>query len=357
MHYKQNGTILWKETCKSWYLYYYNGTTIIEKTISTNKSTNIKNTYNKSILSKEEAYEKILNFKYELEKTISLSSVIDIKVIDYLNLSKTNKKKMFMISNTSTIQWEKKSVPLDPYILGAWLGDGDHNGSGFTSMDDEIVKKFALWADTINCEIIHHSNSPGRNDCYHYGIRRKQRGNLIAIGDKYNSSINCNACKNSKIKHPACDWSFDKCELINDDYSLTINGAKRYDLNPFKEILKKNNLFKNKHIPREYMINDKETRMQLLAGFIDTDGCIKQNNLYPSVEISQSNRLHGNLIDQLDFIAKSLGFSTSITYSNKNGITSKGLNKTMKVLKIFGDNIYEIPTLLPRKKINNIFIS
>jgi len=354
LHYKQNGTILWKETCKSWYLYYYNGTTIIEKTISTNKSTNIKNTYNKSILSKEEAYEKILNFKYELEKTISLSSVIDIKVIDYLNLSKTNKKKMFMISNTSTIQWEKKSVPLDPYILGAWLGDGDHNGSGFTSMDDEIVKKFALWADTINCEIIHHSNSPGRNDCYHYGIRRKQRGNLIAIGDKYNSSINCNACKNSKIKHPACDWSFDKCELINDDYSLTINGAKRYDLNPFKEILKKNNLFKNKHIPREYMINDKETRMQLLAGFIDTDGCIKQNNLYPSVEISQSNRLHGNLIDQLDFIAKSLGFSTSITYSNKNGITSKGLNKTMKVLKIFGDNIYEIPTLLPRKKINNI---
>ena len=354
LHYKQNGTILWKETCKSWYLYYYNGTTIIEKTISTNKSTNIKNTYNKSILSKEEAYEKILNFKYELEKTISLSSVIDIKVIDYLNLSKTNKKKMFMISNTSTIQWEKKSVPLDPYILGAWLGDGDHNGSGFTSMDDEIVKKFALWADTINCEIIHHSNSPGRNDCYHYGIRRKQRGNLIAIGDKYNSSINCNACKNSKIKHPSCDWSFDKCELINDDYSLTINGAKRYDLNPFKEILKKNNLFKNKHIPHEYMINDKETRIQLLAGFIDTDGCIKQNNLYPSIEISQSNRLHGNLIDQLDFIAKSLGFSTSITYSNKNGITSKGLNKTMKVLKIFGDNIYEIPTLLPRKKINNI---
>jgi hypothetical protein len=117
--------------------------------------------------------------------------------------------------------------------------------------------------------------------------------------------------------HPSCNWYFKKSEeVIN--HSIASNGMKRTDMNPFKEILKKHNLYKNKHIPFEYMVNDRETRMLLLAGFTDTDGCIKQNGTTPSIEISQSDRLHGNLIDQLNFIAKSLGFSTSITYSNTN---------------------------------------
>jgi superfamily II DNA/RNA helicase len=214
---------------------------------------------------------------------------------------------------------------------------------------DEIVKKFALWADTINCEITHQNNS-GREDCYHYGIRRKNSGHLLSIGDEGNSTDTCIACKNSKKSHPSCNWKFEKCaETIN--YGVTSNGINRTDLNPFKELLKKHSLYKNKHIPIDYIINDRETRLQVLAGFTDTDGTIKMKDSTPSVEISQSDRLHGNLIDQLDFIAKSLGFSTSINYNSMNKKTSKGFDKTMKILRIFGENIYEIPTLIERKKI------
>ena len=56
-----------------------------------------------------------------------------------------------------------------------------------------------------------------------------------------------------------------------------------YNTNPFKHLLKEMKLFKNKHIPNEYIYNDKNVRLQLLAGFIDTDGCIKQNDTSPSV--------------------------------------------------------------------------
>lgn len=98
------------------------------------------------------------------------------------------------------------------------------------------------------------------------------------------------------------------------------------------------------------MINDRETRLQVLAGFIDTDGTVKNKNNTPSFEISQSDRLHGVLIDQIDFIAKSLGFSTTVSYTQKTKKTSKGFDMTMKVLKIYGDNLYEIPTLIERKK-------
>lgn len=353
IYYEKNGHIKWKESSKSWHLSYFDGTAIKEKTINTSDSNNNQR-YNKSKLSKSEAYDKISNVKNEIEKNIKLSKIIDIKVDDYLKLSKSNKKRLFMISNVNNINWEKKDIPLDPYILGAWLGDGDHSGCGFTTIDDEIVKKYALWADIINCEITHQKNS-GRDDCYHYGIRRKNTGHLLSIGDKDNSSANCPGCKDSKQKHPSCDWSFDKCIDNNSNGAGTnINGVKRNDLNPFKEILKKNNLYKKKHIPIDYIINDRATRLQVLAGFADTDGTVKNNLHAPVIEISQSNRLHGDLIEQLDFIAKSLGFSTTISYTQTNKKISKGLDMTMKVLKIYGDNLHEIPTLIERKKINNI---
>jgi len=347
LYFEKNGYIKWKESINSWVLYYFDGKTIKEKSIKAKDFNNNSNRYNKSTLSKSDAYDKILNFKNNLE--IKFSNIIDIKLDDYLKLSKSNKKQLFMISNLNNINWGKKNVPIDPYILGAWLGDGDHNGNGFTTVDDEIVKKFALWADTINCEITHQNNS-GRDDCYNYGIRRKNSGYLLSIGDEGNSSDNCIACKNSKKSHPSCNWTFKKCaETIN--YGVASNGMKRTDLNPFKEILKKHNLYKNKHIPIDYMINDRETRLQVLAGFTDTDGCIKMKDSTPSIEISQSDRLHSNLIDQLNFIAKSLGFSTSINYSNANKKTSKGFDNKMKILRIFGENIHEIPTLIERKRI------
>ena len=31
------------------------------------------------------------------------------------------------------MQWEKKEVYLDPYVLGLWLGDGFQPGKGFWS--------------------------------------------------------------------------------------------------------------------------------------------------------------------------------------------------------------------------------
>ena len=36
----------------------------------------------------------------------------------------------------------------------------------FTTSDPEIVKKFAVWADTINAEITHHTNGKNHEN-YH----------------------------------------------------------------------------------------------------------------------------------------------------------------------------------------------
>jgi DNA gyrase/topoisomerase IV subunit B len=352
LQFNNNAVIKWKESNKSWFMLYFDNKTIKNKTMNTSESSK-KTTehYNKTKLTKQEAYLEMEMFRNNIIKTYNCNNLIDIKLEDYMKLSNYNKKHLMMVNNLKCINWDKKIVPIDPYVFGTWLGDGDHNGHGITSIDEEIVKAFAVWLDTINSEITHHENS-GREDCYHYGIRRKGSGKQISIGDENNSSTTCAACINSKNKtNFACDFHFVKCDEVK-NYGYTIDGAKRSDLNPFKELLKKHNLYKNKHIPDIYIHNDEETRLKLLAGFIDTDGTIKQNDIAPSFEISQSDRLHANLIDKLDFIAQSLGFATSITYSSNNSFTKDGLNKKMKNLRIFGNDLYRIPTLLKRKQIN-----
>ena len=351
LQFKKNAKISWKESNKSWVMLYFNNETIKSKTMQTSESPGkTQSHFNKSELTKDEAYLEMEKFRVGIIEMYNSSDIIDIKLEDYMKLSNYNKRWLMMFNNQTCINWEKQSVPIDPYVFGAWLGDGDHSGVGFTTIDAEIVKAFAIWADTINAEVTHHPNS-GRDDCYHYGIRRKGSGSVISVGDEDSSSTNCDACIASKRKNSACDWKFEKCkETIN--YGYASNGMTRSDLNPFKELLKTHNLYKNKHIPDSYIFNDEETRLKLLAGFIDTDGCIKQNNLAPSIEISQSDRLHANLIDTLEFISQSLGFATSITYSEKNKLTSTGLNGKMKILRVFGNDLHRIPTLLMRKQIN-----
>jgi DNA gyrase/topoisomerase IV subunit B len=395
LYFKHNNEILWSESNKIWYLEYFDGEKIKTKSIKIVDSINEMDHFNKSKISKEDGYKFMLDYQKEITQIYNSTQYIDIKLEDYMKLPKTVKHRLYMINNTSQIQWEKKNVKIDPYILGAWLGDGSDDGSGFDTADEEIVKAFALWADTVNCEVTHHINSKD-HEGYQYGIRRKNSGFKKSIGDKDNSSDICIGCTMNLSKrsgdkelfsgersskenttscklHPACNWHFKKSTEIFDNTmnlskrsvdkelfsevstkentSYSINGMKRNDMNPFKNILKDMNLYKNKHIPEEYIYNDVDTRLKLLAGFIDTDGYLKKNDSSSyCYQISQSNRTHGHLIDQIDIIAQSLGFATTISIINLNKKTEKGDDIVIKNISIYGDNLKDIPVLLERKK-------
>jgi len=354
----ENYKIIYKPSTKSINFNYFNGREIKSFGVIFNDDITNKDHHNKSKITKEEAFNIVNKKREELMKLYGGSLNIDIKLTDYMSLSKHNKKKLYMVSNTECINWDKKDVPIDPYILGIWLGDGNHEGKGITSIDEDVIKAFALYADTINCELIHDSNYGRTNENYHYGIRRKSSGKKSSIGDDNHSSSNCIGCKTSNKYNFVCDWKFNKTEpiVISD---TAINGMKREDLNPWTQILKKNNLYKNKHIPDAYKYNDKETRLQLLAGFIDTDGTVKktsrtkEGNLQYYIEISQSERLHKELIYSLEYISKSLGYSTFISRINNTKLTKKGEDMSILCLRIYGRTIHEIPTKLQRKKISN----
>lgn len=95
-------------------------------------------------------------------------------------------------------------------------------------------------------------------------------------------------------------------------------------LQNIKDILIKYDLYGkysyNKSIPKEYLFNDKETRLELLKGLIDSDGTVTKSRGTPSY-----NTTSEQLADDVCFLARSLGYNCrkskkeNVGYKDKDG--------------------------------------
>jgi DNA topoisomerase II len=130
-----------------------------------------------------------------------------------------------------------------------------------------------------------------------------------------------------------------------------MNNFRKKGFAPLKKQLEKYNLINNKHIPKEYIINSKEIRLQLLAGIIDTDGTVFRNGT--RIQISQGH-IHKQLIYDILYLARSLGFCCSIrSFITKYKLKNNEIKESLAYIINISGNIEDIPTKLPRKKCNN----
>jgi ATP-dependent Lon protease len=189
------------------------------------------------------------------------------------------------------VEFCSKKVPFDPYIIGAWLGDGTSSKSEITNQDAAILHYLKTELKKYNLNLVHREK-------YTYGI------------------------------------SYDMHE-----------HDTRNNKNMFLQVLKDCNLINNKHIPDVYKINDAQTRRELLAGIIDTDGSYCDNS--KGYDIIQKNKV---LATDILFVARSLGFSANMAKCEKSCIY-KGEKKTGTYYRIHlsGDNLSCIPVKCPRK--------
>ena len=101
----------------------------------------------------------------------------------------------------------------------------------------------------------------------------------------------------------------------------------------------------NEYISEEYIYNNQDVRLNLLAGFIDKFGNkTKTNNLeYYDLRII-NNAINNQNIESLIIVSKSLGFTTNIDAVTDNII----------MLSIYGDQLNRIPVKMGKNKISNI---
>lgn len=237
-------------------------------------------------------------------KTYKDDGYKEYKVVDYVNLPSYKKRTTYGLK--TEIDFSKKSLLLDPYWLGLWLGDGSMNGAS-------IVVNFTKDLPVANWV------------------------NDYIVANNYNVSL-----KRSTI-------------TSNDELYFMTPTKSQGQKNKFRQALKKYNIFKDKYIPKDYLMSSRNDRLSLLAGLIDSDGSV----FYPHTnkqgyEISVSNR--PNLTKDIVFLARSLGLRVSVNEKHSNaGYRSKerGVFSFVQRIRISGA-VWEIPVKIERKKTSKI---
>jgi DNA topoisomerase II len=105
------------------------------------------------------------------------------------------------------------------------------------------------------------------------------------------------------------NWNNKKVNI--DAYTLGLwLGNELSDNNDIEHnLLKEYDLINNKHIPKDYIINDRETRLNIIAGIIDNNGNLSKDE--KTIEILQKIT-NKKLIDDIIFLAQSLGFYCTV---------------------------------------------
>lgn len=265
--------------------------------------------------------------------SLTFDEVIELTVEDYVNLSEGAKQHL-MGYKANGIHWPKKEVALDPYVLGLWLGDGINDGMSFAiapDTDPEILLYLLDWCKRNDAELVHDAS-------YRFRIRQREVAfGRLAIGRGATTS-ECKGCAEKKCS---------LCDLPNEPYTTPVEVGKR---NPLKAALDNYEQLKEKHIPLDYMVNDRETRLQLLAGIVDTDGYVSKDG--KRIQIPQ---VRHSLSRQIAFLARSLGFVVHVDTLKKMNITfakggeKKNYRDQLRV-SISGEHLNEIPCRIPRKK-------
>lgn len=175
------------------------------------------------------------------------------------------------------IYYEQQDVPIPPYILGIWLGDGNSASLGLTNIDKCIISEWKQYGISEGLKI----------------RANHQKTRTTEVHDHEEGEV--------------------YCYYITAGNGNTNQGRHKNNvLSKFKAL----NLIENKHIPKIYIENSKTVRTELLAGLIDTDGTLSNQ----SYEITQKNK---QLSDDIVTLAKSLGFVTTIKESLKKCTNSK----------------------------------
>lgn len=235
----------------------------------------------------------ILSLKASYDKTcgngrVSSSypkgSVIDVPLNEYLTWSKT-KKERFLAFHVG-VEMQEQPVPFDPYIYGAWLGDGGVDVPALHKPFGPVTERWTNYFTSL-------------------GMR-------IHVG--YADSPCPMICARTHEKGP----------------------------NPFTDFIRTSVRDKEKFILDAYLRNSRTNRMQLLAGLIDTDGSVN------GCAYEIFSKWEG-LARQIMWLARSLGFAATVTPRVKK-IKETGFSATYWHVYISGHGITDIPTIQKRAR-------
>lgn len=156
----------------------------------------------------------------------------------------------YRVPMAAPLEFGEKELPVKPYTLGVWLGDGSSKSPEVTCSDSDLA------------ELREYIEQDGYQTKVYF---KKHRANSIGIG-------------------------------------ITPRGQE----NKFLSALKTIGVFENKHIPEIYLRSSIEQRMELLRGLMDTDGFVEKRG---QCEFVQKNK---RIVDDFSELLSSLGIKHTV---------------------------------------------
>lgn len=219
------------------------------------------------------------------------NQVVNITVRDYLPKSKTYKK-YHKGYKGKLDKLPEQDISIDPYFLGMWLGDGSKRDMTITTVHYSIIRYLHEFAAL-------------------HGLTVTQNGISYSLTNVNGSKSNINPLVRE----------FRKYDLLDNKRNKTDRGSK--------------------HIPKEFLLNSRAVRLQVLAGLLDSDGCFA-NGCY---HITQTRK---QLAEDIAFLARGLGIYVHIN-KHVTKLKSRNYEGEAYTLCLSGD-FSEIPTKIRYKK-------
>jgi predicted ribonuclease YlaK len=205
-----------------------------------------------------------------------------------------DKNLIVRIPRAEAVEFNSTKKELDPYLLGALLGDGSFKDSHVTLYSgqedsEEMYKKILPMAKNIGCRLVQKTNINNVSSFRFYSENKK-------LGQKSTKAILTNASTGQAFsfeslqaaskflgfKSPKSIRKHFKESKELKGYKIELQTPVSRHINPIRIILYNLNLASkscyDKFIPKEYIYSASiEDRLKLLRGLMDTDGSCKKN--------------------------------------------------------------------------------
>ena len=184
-------------------------------------------------------------------KKFTPGSLVQPSVQEFLELPKNIRKHLYGFRQAAQFARQADPVPVDPYLLGVWLGDGTSSLAQVTINNDD-VELLAYLRDMFPLAKFH-QYKPGAQ------------------------TVVLSTHAKTAFQRP----------------------------NDFLDCLRALNVIENKHVPAVFWTASRQDRLDLLAGLLDTDGSVN----HCSWEITTK---YPRLRDGIIHLANSVGLTTSV---------------------------------------------
>ena len=183
------------------------------------------------------------------------------------------------VLNAAPLEGSWRRLPLPPYVLGAWLGDGHSASARITCETDEIP----MYIEG-------------------YGLRAEHRGAMLyQLKLPERERVTTGIC-------PDCGSRF---------FGTKMCHACLADHGSVAAILRTMGVLNDKHIPPAYLRASEPLRRELLAGLMDTDGYVSNSGTCQFAVTSK------RLADDVNELVVSLGYKASRTTKRVRGRTEE----------------------------------